>query len=299
MERPLRGATRMRKSLWIVCILLMLLLSLMFLGWSGLVKMPSLGSLTSFPHVRSLYLNRKANVQFLVQNYPSAFDDYVKVLEFDPFAAEIHLDLGLTYEAQQQAEKAQQSYQNSVLYSKDEAVRFMGLFNGAQLMGKAKKVDQALELYQQALSLNPSSKEVKTNIELLIQQQQQDQKQDDKDQKDKDQKDQKDKKDQKDQKDNKDQKKDQGDKKDQKDQGQGQNEKDKEKDPKDQQGQKEKEQPKEYGKNPKPQPKKFDSKDLSEGDVKKILQELKQQEQKIRAEFNRKDAKEQPRDKDW
>ena len=33
--------------------------------------------------------------------------------------------------------------------------------------------------------------------------------------------------------------------------------------------------------------------------VKKILEELKQQEQKIRAEYNRKGAKERPRDKDW
>ena len=40
--------------------------------------------------------------------------------------------------------------------------------------------------------------------------------------------------------------------------------------------------------------------ELSRGDVKKILDEIKQQEQKIRAEYNKKnDYKERPRDKDW
>ncbi|MGZ5280485.1 MAG: tetratricopeptide repeat protein, partial [Pseudobdellovibrionaceae bacterium] len=57
-------------------------------------------------------------------------------------------------------------------------------------------------------------------------------------------------------------------------------------------------QPKEYGKN-KPQPQKFKSGELTQGDVNKILGEIKQQEQKIRAEFNKKETKDEPRDKDW
>jgi len=38
---------------------------------------------------------------------------------------------------------------------------------------------------------------------------------------------------------------------------------------------------------------------LSPSDVNKILGELKQQEQRIRGEYNRKEAKEPPRGKDW
>jgi Ca-activated chloride channel family protein len=287
----------MKRRYVVLLIVVMLIVSGVFLGMSGLVRWPSLAAETAFPHIRSLVLNRKANALFLLQNYPGAFDNYVKTLEYDPFSAETHLDLGLTYEMQQQADKAMLSYQNSLLFAKDDLPRFMSLFNIAQLHGKAKKIDEALEFYQNALKIDPSSKEVKTNIELLIQQQQQDQK-DGKDDKNKDDKDKdKDKKDQ-DKKDGKDPKKDPKD--DKKDQGKGDQDKDKEppKDPKDPKD-KEKEQPKEYGKNQKPQPKKFDSKELTEGDVKKILQELKQQEQKIRADFNRKEVKEQPRDKDW
>ncbi|MBC7370947.1 MAG: tetratricopeptide repeat protein [Bdellovibrionaceae bacterium] len=243
-----------------------------------------------------MVLNRKGNAMFLVQNYGAAFDSYVQTLEYDPFSAETHLDLGLTYELQQQMDKAPLSYENAYKFAKNDDLRFMSLFNLAQLQGKAKKVDEAIDLYQKSLTIRPDSLEAKTNIELLIQSQQQqgkngdkkdDQKKDDKENKDDkkdDKKDGKDPKDDKDKKDGKDGDKDPKDPKDDK------------KDPKDG---KDKNEDKKYGGNPKPQPKKFDSKDLSEGDVKKILQELKQQEQKIRAEFNRKEVKEQPRDKDW
>ncbi|MCB0390567.1 MAG: hypothetical protein KDD58_04725 [Bdellovibrionales bacterium] len=49
----------------------------------------------------------------------------------------------------------------------------------------------------------------------------------------------------------------------------------------------------------KPQPKKFDSKQLTKNDVRKILEELKDQEQKIRAKEYEKGAKEAPKEKDW
>jgi len=51
--------------------------------------------------------------------------------------------------------------------------------------------------------------------------------------------------------------------------------------------------------NPKPQPKQFQSEELSESDMKRILDELRNQEQKIRTEYNTKDQKEKPREKDW
>ena len=47
------------------------------------------------------------------------------------------------------------------------------------------------------------------------------------------------------------------------------------------------------------QTKKFKSENLSKEDVRRILNELKNQEQKIRQKINRKKIKEQPRDKQW
>jgi hypothetical protein len=123
------------------------------------------------------------------------------------------------------------------------------------------------------LDLNPSSTEVKHNIELLIQQQQQDQK-NEKEKKDGKGEGQPDK----DPKDGKD-----GENKDDKDQ----------KDPKEDKGQDRKS-------NSKYKPRPFKGDQLTEGDVKKILGELSQQDQKIRSNFNKKEQrKEDKNEKDW
>lgn len=227
------------------------------------------------PHLKTLELNREANKAVTAQTYPAAMEKYLQALRYDPFIGQLHLNLGLSFEGQQQAEKALQSYKEAeklALLDKNFPLVFMARFNQAQLLGKSKQVDEALAAYQSALEIIPSSKEVKTNIELLTQQQQgqgggdgqQNQPQ------------------QGDQQQNQDQQNQEGkDQKDQKDQEQDQKE-----GKKPQQSQKYK-------------PRPFNGKELSEGDVKKILGELKQQEEKIRAEYNRKDVKEQPRDKDW
>ena len=77
-----------------------------------------------------------------------------------------------------------------------------------------------------------------------------------------------------------------GDKKDKKDQNQDQSDKG--------------EQPKEPQKfTNKKQPNQFDGKEMSKGDVKKILEELKKQEQRIRAKHDRKGGKESDREKNW
>jgi len=278
----------MKKLVIGIAIVLMLILSLCFLSWSGLIRVsPAWSFAPNYPHLKSLVLNRKANQLFKAENFSLAFDNYIKTLELDPFSAETHLNLGLTYESQQQMDKVMPSYVNAEKYAQNDEMKFMAYFNQAQLLGKEKKVDEALELYQKALTMDPTSKETKHNIELLIQTKQQEQKgggeSKDQDNKDQDKKDQQDKQDQKDKKDQ--------DKKDQ-------DKKDQEQDPKDGKDKK-KDEPREYKKNGKPQPRPFKGKELSEGDVKKILGEIKQQEQKIRSEYNRKEVKEQPRGKDW
>lgn len=81
--------------------------------------------------------------------------------------------------------------------------------------------------------------------------------------------------------------------------GKGDKDKDKEKDEKQDEDDSEgKEQPKEPQKFQN-QPKQFNSKEMSKSDVKKILEELKKQEQRIRAKHERKGGKEADRDKNW
>ncbi|QLY26450.1 tetratricopeptide repeat protein [Bdellovibrio sp. KM01] len=233
--------------------------------------------------LRTLKVNREGNALLEKQNYQGANEKYIEALRFNPYLSRVHSNLGLSFEGLQQAEKAQQSYAEAgrlAEASKDANMLFVARFNEAQLLGKAKKVDEALELYQKALEIVPSSKEVKTNIELLIQTQQGGGGQGD----NKDKKDQQQGKDQQQQQ-QQDQKGDKDQNKDQKDQ-----------DGKDGKDQKEKQQ---YQNSAKYKPRPFAGKELSEGDVKKILGEIKQQEGKIRADYNRKETKEQPRDKDW
>lgn len=223
------------------------------------------------PYLQTLGLNREGNEALQAQTFPGAMDKYLQALRYDPFVGQLHLNLGLSFEGLQQAEKALQSYQEAerlALLEKNFELVFMARFNRAQLLGKAKKVDEALAVYQKALEIIPSSSEVKTNIELLTQQQQG-------------------------------QGGGEGEQNQPNQQGQ-QNQQQEGKDPKDQD---QKEQDQKEGKapqqSPKYKPRPFEGKELSEGDVKKILGELKQQEEKIRAEYNRKETKEQPRDKDW
>jgi|GEM_PF-948525 len=226
------------------------------------------------PHLQTLQLNRDGNSALKGQTYPAAMEKYLEALRYDPFIGQLHLNLGLSFEGQQQAEKALQSYKEAEALAEKEKnlpLLFMARFNQAQLLGKAKKVDEALAMYQKALEIIPDSQETKTNIELLTQAQQgggqggqnQDQQQN--------------------QQDNKDQQQNQ----------QNKNQDNKEQNKKDEP----KEGPKQQS--PKYKPRPFQGKELSEADVKKILGELKQQEEKIRAEYNRKEVKEQPRDKDW
>lgn len=218
-------------------------------------------------------LNKEGAQLLKQQSYLLAQEKFLKALSLDPYFDALHVNLGLTFEGQGQPDKAISSYLTAIKYSSSETIKFVAYFNLGQIYGKDKKVDEALAYYQMALDLKPDSIETKTNIELLVQQ-------GGGGKGDSDNKDQQDKKDKKDQK--------------------GSGDQEDKKDGKDDKGDKEKDQdkPKQYEKN-KPQPKKFKSEELTQGDVNKILGEIKQQEQKIRQDYNRKDVKEKPRDKDW
>lgn len=223
------------------------------------------------PSLQSIRENNKGVDQLKASNIQMSQELFIQALQKNPHSPEIQLNLGVTFGQQNQPEKAEASYQTALRLAKDDTSKFAALFNLGELAQKAKKKEMALDYYQQALKYDPNSLETKVNIELLVQSGgdggggKDDQKQD------------QEKKDKEDQS---------GDGKDQKEQ-----------DPKD--GDKDKEDQKKQPSKGKPQPKQFKSQELSQSDVNKILDELKQQEQKIRAEFNRRDSKEKPRDKDW
>lgn len=252
-------------------------------------------------------LDRTARKNVADKKTDEAMANYYQMLESDPELAELHSNIGVLFMNGKKMEEAAKSLAQALKLAeehKDQKAQFLAHYNLGVLFGSQKKVPEALEHYQAALEIVPTSKETKHNIELLIQSQSGGQgdgqkKESDPQNKDDKQNDSsKDDKDNKDKKDKKDQKQQDQDKKDDKDG------KDKDKDGKDKDKDKEKEQqkeqsPKEAQNSPKYKPRPFKGDQLSEGDVKKILGELKNQEQKIRANFEKKERKENRNEKDW
>lgn len=212
--------------------------------------------------VESFWHNRQALKKYGQKNFYPAYRDLLLALESDPLNPQLHLNLGRVFEANEEFDKAVQAYKSALeLLPEGSKDRFHALFNLGSVYGQQKKLPEALDAYQAALEIEPESIEVKTNIELLTAQQQGGGGgEGEQDKKDENQK----SKDSQDQKDQKDQNKDK---------------------PDDQQKKK--------------QPKPFQSQELTPQDVKKILDEIKNQEQGIRAKEYEKGNREAPRGKDW
>lgn len=242
--------------------------------------------LVSWLFVTSLFLNSEVSLawtfspnSFLstllasrnlkAEKYEAARDEAILALKKEPFAPEHHLNLGLALEGLGQVQKAIGSYKMAEELAQEQnnpALLFQARYNQGEILGKAKKINEALESYQKALEINPMSAETKINIELLLQQQQGgkgDGEGEDKNNQD-----------------NKDDKDNKG--------GEGKDQK-KNKDPQDVK------QSKEY------KPNRFKAENLSEDDAKKILEELKRQEKNIHENFDKQNQmnKDAPNDKDW
>lgn len=226
--------------------------------WILLIGVPVQAQSTVWP--QTSWHSMMTKLALLSEKYDSAFQHAIKALENDPMKPELHLNLGNALEGLGALQKSIDAYGVAEKISEDPVIQFQSRFNQAQALAKLKKVDEALALYQKALELNPESKEVKTNIELLLSGG--GGKGGDGEQKDKEQ-----------------------------ENGQGKD-------------QKNQEEPKKFAEN-KPQEKK-QPQNLSQADVKKILEELKQQEQRIRGDYYRQGkmdkkqkAEDGKREKDW
>lgn len=224
-----------------------------------------------WPSLSSLYYDYKARNAMKDKNPEIALEYELKILEQDPNSIQTHSNLGIIFDALQKKDESGQSFDLALnLLERYKAQLTPGdvfqiYYNLGLRYHHAKNTGLALEFYQKALDINPASMETKHNIELLIQQQQGgggEGKSDKNDQ-----------------------------------EGKG----DQNKDPKDGEDKekKDKEQEKDRQQTSKYKPRPFQGEQLSEADVKKILGELSQQDKKIRANYNKKDRKEDKNAKDW
>jgi Ca-activated chloride channel homolog len=208
--------------------------------------------------------NREAIKHLEKENPTAAEDALVSALGLDPFNPILHLNLGLVFELQEKYDKAIKE-DESVLRIDNVApeAQFYAHFNAGNAEAKKEELALALQHFQAALDLKPDSVETKTNIELLIKSGAGQGKGKSKGGKGKDD-------DNKD--DNKDKEGNKGDKPDpMKD-------------------------PLVNGRDQKP---KFNSETLTKEDVRKILDEIKSQEQHIRALDYANKNKDTPPAKDW
>jgi tetratricopeptide (TPR) repeat protein len=179
----------------------------------------------------------------------------------NPNSPELKYNFGKIFEKTNEVENSIREYLSAAKTSKNPELQFQALFNAAKLYADKKDIQNGLKYYQMALDLKPDSVEVKTNIELLVQSGGGGEGQ------------------------NNQQQDPQSDNKDQKQRGE----------------QKGPQQPSQAGQQQKQrqQPKPFKSQDLTEQDVRRILEELKRQEDQIRKKLNKQKTQESPIGKDW
>lgn len=217
-----------------------------------------------------IYLNETARVRLMDEKAMPPQQELMEALALDPTKYELHTNLGIMFNRVKKNEESERSLKEALRLAEqsgDPQLIFVTSFNLGVLYTAMKKIPEALEHYQKALDIAPTSMEVKHNLELLWQQQNQSESGDS---------------------DNQDQK--QGDK-DQNKEGDG----DQNQDQKEDSGQDRKQTPK-Y----KPRP--FNSNELSESDAKKMLEELARQDKRIRNQYNNRknqNSKDEANEKDW
>lgn len=206
-----------------------------------------------FQGTKEIFHNNSGVRSMTQGDVEAAKREFAKLLAKNPGHPIFKFNLGGVFLVEEDLTKARKMFEEiNKMNGLPPEVAFATRFNLGFLMASEAQFEEALEHYQAALDINPQSVEVKTNIELLIQQKKQGGG------------------------DDKNKKKDKSDKEGDDKKGEGEEPDDKEKgDDKPMTNKNEDYKPEVDGKN------------MKEKDVKDILDELQKDEQKIRAKHNK------------
>lgn len=209
-------------------------------------------------------LNNQAVRRFKQEQPVEALDGFSKSLGHLPDQAEVHFNIATSFMALKEDDKALKEYDVALRLGPEPELAYKIHYNRAQILASQKQTAEALRSYQEALKVRPDSKEVKTNIELLMMSGEGSGEGENNDDK------------------------------------QNQNDKQNQDQKQNQQNQQQQQQQKpQSGPTPKPTPKPFKSEQLSQQDVSRILEELKRQEDQIRERMQREGGRDAPLEKDW
>ncbi len=227
-----------------------------------------------------IYKNNSAARSFRAEKKMEAYEQFLSTLAIDPYDPTVQFNVGSVLSSLGEEGKSELLYKQLLKdvdqklktgVPQDEQqswlkVKFAILYNLGVFYQSQQKVDEALEVYQKALELIPLSKEIKTNIEMMLNASGGGQ-----------------------------------GKGDQKEKQKGDGEGKGESDPKEGEGDKEQDQQEQSNgdRTNKQQGKGFDQTQMSMEDLKRIMEELKQQEQGIRSKVQRKGTKSEPKEKQW
>lgn len=209
--------------------------------------------------MRSYFSNRDGIKKFQQESYRGAYQDFLRALEDEPLSPEIQMNLARTFEANEEFDKAERAYLGALKVLPENSP--LRFDAHFNRAGALAKLKRIPEaLTAYQAALDLNPDSLEVKTNIELLFQGGGGGGGEQDQ-------------------------DKGDQnQDQKDKGKGQNPDDK---------------PNEDKGNKKQKPKPFESQELSEQDVKRILDEIKNQEQNIRAQEQRQGAKEAPKDKDW
>jgi len=246
-------------------------------------------------------LIRKGNKLYNQGKYVDAQDAYKKAMAINPNYDKANYNYGNTQFLQNKMKEAKEQYELTSKTTKDPFIKADAQHNLGNIAMKAKKYEEAVNAYKEALRNNPKDDETRYNLalaqKLLKEQQKKNDKNKDKNKDKKDDKKDKDKKD-KDKKDNKDKKDDKNKDKKDKDKDKKGDDKDKKQDPKDKKddGKGKNDKDKKEQQQPKPQKSK-----LSPEQVKQLLEAMNKEENKTQKKMNAKKARGRKikQDKDW
>jgi Ca-activated chloride channel family protein len=218
-----------------------------------LFLIPQISERAQASELGDIWRNNEAVQHMQQKKMLEAHEEFTQLLSEKPFSPLFQYNMGASFMGVEEPDKAIKMFTELLkIRPLPPEVEFAAYYNLGVLNGmEGRNVEAALKNYQKALQFSPESKEIKTNIELLLAGGQGGGK---------------------------------GENKDQQDQQQNQ------------EGEEQPQEPQEFTNK---QPDQFKGKDMSKSDVKKILEELKKQEQRIRAKHDRKGGKEVDREKNW